>query len=469
MKRNSAILLILAGLAAGWWLPVGRPDRATTSDAAQPFHLETEEERRSDGERELLERLLDEDEFVEHSKKHARSLSALLPLLQSGSLSDSDIARIVDMDPLATIDHFLSNPVARHELGEQVAAEWARRDPEKAIRHLWGKSSYRADDFLVQALTAGYATHPELVGEVIRSKPRRWQELYLETLFKSSYTVRQPGAPPEVESDDPFADDGFWITRKFGEDLLHCLADEELREEARKFWEDEAPQPETAELESENPPLDLTRYDPEDWGQRDNMREALRERPEETINAIEKEGGHLARQEAIRHLLDDFPHDSGSWPAALTELEGWMDRLGVIPDHPPSKFGTGQFLQGPVVAEWIDRQPLALRRAWARTFVQTWVMSEPAAALDWARALPEAAARDEAYQSGLIIWTHRDPPSAIAAVEALPPGELRESAISNAAATWATIDPAGAAAWLESLPESAGKSRAIKRVKPAGD
>jgi hypothetical protein len=146
-----------------------------------------------------------------------------------------------------------------------------------------------------------------------------------------------------------------------------------------------------------------------------------------------------------------------------------MDQLGVIPDYPPSHFEMGPFLRGPEVAAWIDRQPLSLRRAWARTFVQTWVTTEPAAALDWARSLPEAAARDEAYQSGLIIWTHRDPPAAIAAVEALPPGELRESAISNAAATWATLDRAGTAAWLDSLPDSAGKTRAIGRMKPVED
>lgn len=466
MKRNPAILLILAGLAAGWWLPVGRSDRAPLNDAAEVSSLGEGEERRRDRMKKLLEQLLDEDDFVKHSKLRARSLSALLPLLQEGSFSDSDIARIVDMDPLAAVDHFLNNPVARHEIGEQVAAEWAHRDPVKAIRHLWGKSSYRADDFLVQALTAGYATHPELVGQVIRSKPRRWQELYLETLFKSSYTVQQPGAPPEVESDDPFADDGFWITRKFGEDILHCLADDELREKARTYWEeepdDEAP---AAKSEPETRELDLANYNPEDWGQRDDLREALRDRPEETLAAIVDQGGHHARKAAIRHVLDDFPHVPESWPAALTELEESMDRLGVIPDHPPSKFGTGQFLRGPVVAEWIDRQPLALRRAWAPTFVQTWVTSEPAAALDWACSLPEAAARDEAYQSGLIIWTHRDPPAAIAAVEALPPGELRESAISNAAATWTTIDSTKAKAWVETLPASPGKSRALDRLK----
>jgi hypothetical protein len=439
------------------------------NDGAQFSTFEKVEKRRSDRMQKLLERLLDEDELVEHSKNRARSLSALLPLLQDGNLSDSDVDRIVDMDPLAAIDHFLSNPVARQGLGEQVAAAWARKDPEKAIRHLWAKSSYRSNDFLAAALTGAYPTHPELVGEVLRSKPRRWQEYYLETLFSSTCSVRKPGAPPEVESDDPYATDGFWITRKFGEDILHCLADDELREEARKFWEDEAPTEKSTTPEPESTSLDLTRYDPENWQQRDQLRDLLRDRPEEAIEAIVEEGGHLARKAAILHVLNDFPHDPGSWPAALTELEGWMDRLGVVPDHPPSKFGTGQFLRGPEVAAWIDRQPLALRRAWAATFVQTWVTTEPAAALDWASSLPEAAARDEAFQSGLIIWTHRDPPAAITAVESLPQGDLRESAISNAAATWATIDPAAASAWLESLPESTGKSRSIKRVRPVGD
>jgi hypothetical protein len=465
MKRNTALLLILAGLAVGGWLPLGRAGRLPTQEPPAISRPEREEARRAATKQEWLKGLLDEDEWSRHARDNSGSLAALLALVQRDYPDDRDIDRIVEMDPLAALDHFLGNPVAEVSTGERIAAAWAYKDPEKAIRHLWSKSGYRADDYLATALTIAYEARPELVGEVLRSKPRRWQEHYLETLFSSTFSVRQPGAPPEVESDDPFADDGYWITRKFGEDLLHCLADDELREKARKFWEGEAPPAKPADPELENPPLDLTRYDPENWGQRDDMFEALRKRPEETVEAIVEQGGYHARKAAILHLMNAFAHDPKSWPAALTELEGWMDRLGVIPDRPPSKFGIGQFLHGPEVAEWIDRQPLALRRAWAGPFVQTWVMSEPAAALDWASSLPEAAARDEAYQSGLIIWTHRDPPAAIAAVEALPPGELRESAISNAAATWATLDRPGAAAWLASLPDSAGKTRALERLQ----
>ena len=91
MKRNSAILLTLAGLAAGWWLPVGRSDRAPLDEGAEFSTFENVEKRRSDKMQKLLERLLDEDELIEHSKKRARSLSALLPLLQDGNLSDSDV------------------------------------------------------------------------------------------------------------------------------------------------------------------------------------------------------------------------------------------------------------------------------------------------------------------------------------------------------------------------------------------
>ncbi len=467
MKRNCVILLTLAGLTAGWWLPLGRTGRSAAHDPAAHLSPEQEEVRRATRKRELLQRLLDEDEWSRHARSNATSLAALLPLVQRDYPDDRDIDRIVGMDPLAAIDYFLGNPVADVQVGERIAEAWARKDPEKAIHHLSGKSGYRADDYLAVALTGAYPARPDLVGEVLRSKPRRWQERYLETLFSGSYSVRKPGAPPEIESDDPFADDGHWITRKSGEDLLHCLADDDLREQARKFWEDETPAAEPAEPDKN--PLDLARYDPGDWEQRDDLFDALREKPEETVDAIVEQGGYHARKAAILHVMNDFAPDPESWPAALAELEGWMDRLGVIPDHPPSKFGTGQFLRGPEVAAWIDRQPLALRRAWARTFVQTWVISEPAAALDWASSLPEVAARDEAFHSGLIIWTHRDPPAAIAAVEALPPGELRESAISNAAATWATLDRAGTTAWLDSLPESSGKTRAIERMNPVGD
>jgi hypothetical protein len=458
MKHLLPLALAALGFAAGWWLPHGADPASTASTAPTA----EESSRREQRKRALLEFLLDEGELSLHRSRTA-PLAGLLAMTEGEDCSPEDIRRMVTLDPVASMDELLTNPVASSWVAKEVAAEWAARQPDEALRYLRGKHGYRADDCLAAALVAAYPARPQLVGEVLRSKPRDWQAYHLKDLFKETRKVRKPGAPPI--SDDPFSDDGQWMLSRFGPDLLDCLADDELRELAKSYWEPAEEERKTTAPLPNIVTWDPSSYDPDSSGQRDLLRTDLRDKGNETIEKIVAHGNREARQEVMRSVIHNFPNDPKQWNEALEKLEATIEQLGVIPDQLPSHFEQGPFLRGPEVAAWIDRQPLALRRAWAPAFVETWAEVDPQPALEWAQALTENAARDQAFQTGLIVWTHQAPQAAVDHVEGLPPGDLREAAISNAAATWACIDPTAARKWVQGLPESPGKQRALERLK----
>jgi hypothetical protein len=445
------------GFAMGWSVP-GKPEPAGDLPAVPVAGEMTRREHRK---RALLVRLLDDQEQVSYRSRSA-PLAELLALGMGNSFTDEDIARIVALDPVATMDELLNNPAAKSYHAHRIAKEWARQQPEKAIRYLLAKKNYRADDCLTQALAGAYPTHPKLVGEVLRSKSRQWQDRHLSDLFSETYRVRKPGAPPPQESDDPFSDDGHWIDVRFGTDLLDCLADDALREEAKGYWEEDEG---VTNVSPRKPPT----WDPASYDGNNDQQSALRTdfrvKPDETVARIAADGSAAARHAVMEMIVDDFSSDVQKWEKGLEELEDSIEQLGVIPKTQPRHFEMGHFLRGQVAADWLDDQPLALRRAWAADFVETWVQSDPEQALDWAAALPEEANREQAIQTGLVVWTHQNPLAAAARVEGLPPGELREAAISNAAATWNCVDPAAARKWVEGLPESAGQRRALERLK----
>lgn len=455
MKRVVLPAMVTLGFAAGWSLP-SRPEQAPVSS---PALATAESSRSAQRKRALLERLLDENELADHRSRTA-SLSGLLAMGRGHNYTEEEITRLATTDPGAALDELLTNPIASSRDAERIVSEWARRQPEEAIRYLLGKKSYRADDCLAYALAAAYLTHPKLVGEVLRSKSRDWQDRHLLFLFQQYDRVREPGAPPEPV-DDPFFDDGRWSKVYFGTDLLDCLADDELRERAKSCWKrDEEPQK----------PREPETWDPATYEGMFSLQSIaldndLREKPAETIARIVEKGNLMARQRAMESIINRFPNDPQQWSDALEKLEASIEQLGVIPEQPPAHFEQGPFLRGPEVTGWLERQPLALQRAWAPSFVETWAESDAQPALEWARALPENAARDKAFQTGLIVWTHRDPLAAADYLNGLPAGELREAAISNAAATWDCIDPAAARQWVAGLPESPGQQRALERLK----
>ncbi|MCW1884330.1 hypothetical protein OKA04_06275 [Luteolibacter flavescens] len=457
-------MIAMAGFAAGWSLPDGPEPSDSAAVASNAVETTGREQRKRD----LSEQLLDEQERMTLHKSTA-SLAELLATGHECQFNEEDIVRLVTMNPAGAMDFLLTNPVAPSNYAVMVTEAWARRDPDRAIAYLRTKSSYLADDCLAKALPVIYLSRPKLVAEVLRSKSAQWQERYLNELFGETFRVRKSGAPPEQESDDPFFDDGQWTEVRFGADLLDCLASDYLREKAKARWERNEDDEPTTPGRQTSPPDPHTwnpaTYDKNDYHQRSQLFDELRTNSEETVNLIAANGNEAARGLAMSSIMGRFPSDPEKWPEALESLEAPMQQLGVIPSGPPSHFEMGPILYGEAAGQWIDRQPLALRRAWALSFVERWVQVDPRAALAWAEALPKEANRDAAFQIGLQIWTHEDPLTAVARVEDLPQGELREAAISNAAATWDCIDPAAARQWVGGLAESPGKTRALERLK----
>ena len=443
MKPFAPLLIALLGFGAGWCLPTG-----SSGPATPPPPAFTDSHRSEQKQRALLESLLEPHEFDERQRS-SLPLVGLLAKVKEGYVGDEDIARIVALDPVAAMDDLLNDPSAGLSIARRVAEAWADREPEKALRYLRDKQSFRAGSSLAGALCAAYPHNPKLVGEVLRSRSRDWQRYHLRALFSSTYPA--PGS------------DGSAATRHFGTELLDCLADDALRESAKDCWKEEEEEEEP--VAAQPSPPDSNDKIKARWQRDEDLLADLREHREETIGFIASNGSHQIRQIAMQHLLSDFPRDPKTWERALARLETEIGQLGVVPDQPPSDKEFGPFLQGPVAAAWLDRQPLALRRHWAVTFVETWTWTDPQAAVNWAQALPAEARRDEALQNGLIFWTHRDPTAAIAYVDGLPAGDLREVALSNAAATWNCIDPTAARKWVEGLPDSPGKQRALERLK----
>ncbi len=465
MKRLHVILVVIGGLAARWLLPspgASGEQGLRESSKEESTHIERT---RARAKQEYLEVLLDFQEIERMKIDSAASLSELLAALRDENhVREDDIIRLIEMDPRAAMSQLLADPSGSYRLCEMMALEWARRDPDAAIRFFESQKSFRGQDCLYQVLAVAYPSDPARIARIFRSQSRYWQERHLEDFFSKTWSVRAPGAPPEIESDDPFFRDDHWVEVRPGEEMLACLADDRLRELARGYMEPDPPAsvvPETTEPKE----LDLAGFVEDDWNSVELLREQLKNDREKTIEILAESGNYQARSKLMWLLVGDFSMDSKDWPAELAKVEAWMDRLGVVPEYPPSHFEMGPFLRGEEAADWIARQPVALQRAWAPTFVETWVVGEPQMAVDWALTLPEVAGRDRAFQTGMVVWAHKDPRAAAEHIATLPAGELRESAISNTAASWSCTDRAGAKAWLESLPDGSGKERGLQRVK----
>ena len=447
MKIRPAILIAAAtgGLAVGWLLPAPSSEPVagaavapvSTASAARSRHLRREE---------LLAGLLPDGLLIRHHREGTTLAGLLGSMRENGNTYGVEIERMVEMDPASAMAQLLNDPVLFH-CARDLAEEWARRDPIAAVRFLSRQSCYAAESCLCKALVACDAAAPRLVGETLRAKGRRWQARNLEELFTQTASVLvSPPTRVRMDSEDPFADDGsVYRTVNFGEEILDCLADDELRERARSYWKSQDDKDKRAVPNQAPAPLPAP--------------------PEEDSAEAAAKGNYEVRERYVTGCVNGFPYDRAKWPAALKELEEMIAKREVVPRYPPRHFEQGPFLSGAPVAEWIARQPLALQRAWSATFTETWARSESEAALNWARALPPGANGDVAMQNGLIVWAHEQPEEAARYVAALPPGDLREAAISNTAATWSCLDPAGAKRWLATLPESPGKTRGLGRVK----
>ncbi|MCF7676065.1 MAG: hypothetical protein K9M97_12020 [Akkermansiaceae bacterium] len=464
----TTIACVAGGLVAGWWLPLPSPVHFTGSTSSDTMHSAGRS--RLVRWQELCSLLASEDELANYRLQSATTLSGLLgSLRQASGFGSIDAERLVAMDPAAAMEQILNDPSLFAHAG-YVAEAWARRDPQAAIRFLRQKTSYAAESCLCKALAVAYVSEPRLVGETLRAKGRRWQARNLEELFSQSSSMRLgPPPPPAKETDDPFAnagDESDYKTVRFGEKILDCLADDALREQARACWKRSDADDTPAEPKPD-PPLDLAnlsrdrQWTDSSW---DKLRGLWKEHPEDTLAEVVAKGNYSARECLMDEYVAAFPNDPAKWPDGFIQLEESMAKLEVVPARPPSSMGNNCVLYGPVAADWIARQPLALQRAWSPTFTETWARGKPEEAIQWALGLPPGANGSLAAQRGLVVWAHREPLKAAGYVEALPPGGFREAAISNTAAVWWGVDPSGAKTWLATLPESPGKTRALERV-----
>lgn len=463
----TTMVCVASGLAAGWWLPLPSPVQFARSAFSGTMHSAGRS--RLVRQQELWTLLASEDELANYRLQSATTLSGLLgSLRQASGFGMIEAERLVAMDPAAAMEQLLNDPSLAAHAG-YVAEAWARHDPQTAVRFLRQKTSYAAASCLCKALVVAYGSDPQLVGETLRGKGRRWQARHLEELFSQSSRIRlgQP-PPPTKETDARFAnpgDESDYKTVRFGEKILDCLADDALRDQARACWQ-MTDAGDTPPVPKPEPPLDLANLNPDDWTDSswDKLRGLWHEHPEQTLAEVVAKGNFSARECLMGEYVATFPTDPANWPDGFNQLEDAMAKLEVVPARPPSSMGNHCLLYGPEAADWIARQPLALQRAWSSTFTETWAQSHPEEAIQWALGLPPGANGILAAQRGLVVWAHREPLKAASYVETLPAGDLRESAISNTAAVWSSVDPTGAKTWLGTLPDSPGRTRAMERA-----
>lgn len=485
MNSRPVILLLcaVAGFASGWLMPTRdapAPDKSIPPITSETRRRDTRELRH----KQILTDLMEDHQMARYKMAHATTLSGKLAALRKVGWPDpDDLLDLLDREPEATLTELILN--GETSAIEQAAGCWARKDAPAAIQFLRSQTSYNAESALTAALLAAYPTQPELVAETLRLKGRHWQARNLTALFKPLVPVDPDPAPkprstqtqPPSE-DDPFADNNFDFTPSYdpvalAKLLSDSLADDELRSKAREILETRQPSETEVTAKPADQPTDTSSFDPANFNNdsiysgpdREKLQALFKDDPDHTLEWIAAEGNLAARQCALYELMPKFAGDQSTWPADLEKLGKLIEKLGVIPDHPPSHFEMGPYLRGPVVAQWIEEQPVALQRAWASTFTETWAESDPRAAIGWALTLPPAANGDVAVQRSLIIWSHKSPQEAAAYVKELPPGDLREAAISNTAATWSCLDPAAARAWLNTLPASPGKSWGMERIR----
>ena len=84
-----------------------------------------------------------------------------------------------------------------------------------------------------------------------------------------------------------------------------------------------------------------------------------------------------------------------------------------------------------------------------------WVRQDPAAAMTWARGLPDSQ-RTGAYIGLLATLAGSDPATAATLGTELEPGNARKDALANIAKTWGKQSPAEALAWAHERPADLG-------------
>jgi hypothetical protein len=101
--------------------------------------------------------------------------------------------------------------------------------------------------------------------------------------------------------------------------------------------------------------------------------------------------------------------------------------------------------------ELLDEIPAERRSNASIQLASGWAASDPEAAVRWASALPDPAARDGAIGSIAATWANHDPIEAARWVDTLPAGEARDGASAGLSNALARSEPETAWVWAASI------------------
>ncbi len=93
----------------------------------------------------------------------------------------------------------------------------------------------------------------------------------------------------------------------------------------------------------------------------------------------------------------------------------------------------------------------------------TWGRTDPKAAMEWARQIPDPDERDSALDSVIMSWSRESPEEVAAALPTLPE-QKRLPAVMMLVLSWADRDLESAAAWVDSQPRGPLKDGAVQTI-----
>lgn len=138
----------------------------------------------------------------------------------------------------------------------------------------------------------------------------------------------------------------------------------------------------------------------------------------------------------------------------LVQLQGSLARADSEPSESASMVSALLSRSGAEV-------PAHLANA-AASVASSWFRQDTAAASQWAAALPEGPAREQAVQSIASSWTNADPMAASEWVTQLPAGKSRDLAAGTLSRSISRTDPESALAWAASIQDTSRRDDAVR-------
>ena len=163
-------------------------------------------------------------------------------------------------------------------------------------------------------------------------------------------------------------------------------------------------------------------------------------------------------EDLIRHAAERAPLQTVHWLEANVTDASLREHLlssayaGLATTDPAFALNRARALTNP------EARHLAAHRA-----IESWAQADPAAAFEWVRG-ERGAGATESLVTVLQVYVEHDPVQAGEVVLSLPEGEARHRLVGQYASTLAASDAPAAAAWLSQLPEDAVTGSALSSV-----